>query len=257
MFLLDVALPYEAGSVVQPVFFDLLKRIPRDPNDWVDFHNPNFDLMWSVIASQARGCKHPRSCSTLENVVECELSFAGLRGHHQNGVRQTCREWIADYRVSLCLSNTYAPQCCTLQCFAMTAVVSARFGCAQGKHRAKVCAEIVEDWVSRSVCCAWHIPLGTCGTLVEVQSQLQVAQTRLQDTLTSGRPLCETSSGWVANCRMHTTAPHIVLGCGLRTYPTVMRKPDMEWLGCGHGCPTVGPSMSVKHSHVSSCQVDP
>ena len=91
-FLFDVAWSCEAGSVVQPVYFDLLKRIPRDPNDWIDPRNPHYDLMLSVVSSKARGCKHARSLSPLKNVLECELSVAGVRGHHQNGVRQSCPE---------------------------------------------------------------------------------------------------------------------------------------------------------------------
>lgn len=37
----------------------------------------------------------------------------------------------------------------------------ARSGCAQGKHRAKTLMNLVDDWVCRTICPCWHVPLGT------------------------------------------------------------------------------------------------
>lgn len=39
-----------------------------------------------------------------------------------------------------------------------------RFGCAQGKHRSYTLSKFVEDWVSRTICPAYHMPCGTAPT---------------------------------------------------------------------------------------------
>ena len=35
-----------------------------------------------------------------------------------------------------------------------------RSGCARGHHRSVKVSEIVADWVSRTLCPAWHCPMG-------------------------------------------------------------------------------------------------
>ena len=38
----------------QVVYFDLIKRLPRDQKNQLDFHSQDFDLMLSVISTEAR-----------------------------------------------------------------------------------------------------------------------------------------------------------------------------------------------------------
>lgn len=45
-------------------------------------------------------------------------------------------------------------------CDCRLSISFARYGCAQGKHRANIMGSLMEDWISRSVCAAWHIGLG-------------------------------------------------------------------------------------------------
>jgi hypothetical protein len=45
-------------------------------------------------------------------------------------------------------------------CDCRLSISFARYGCAQGKHRAYIVGSLIEDWISRSVCAAWHIGLG-------------------------------------------------------------------------------------------------
>jgi hypothetical protein len=37
---------------------------------------------------------------------------------------------------------------------------SARLGCTGGKFRALILAQLLDDWVSRTICPTWHMPLG-------------------------------------------------------------------------------------------------
>ena len=131
----------------QVVYFDLIKRLPRDPKNQLDFHSQDFDLMLSVISTQARtGARRRARCYSGRD------ARAGLLGGLQSGP-PACGPRHSDHRAAR--PHIDAAHHTTL----FGCQSSVRYGCAGGNHRARILGELVEDWVNRSLCATYHLPL--------------------------------------------------------------------------------------------------
>jgi hypothetical protein len=62
-----------------------------------------------------------------------------------------------------------------------TAGPPVRFGCAQGKDRALTLGQLLEDWVSRTICPTWHINIGLLEQLPEAAQALDAGFAWIED----------------------------------------------------------------------------
>ena len=178
-------------SCRQTTFYDLLKRMPRDPQQQVDFGSPDFDLVLSVVSTEAALAKRawglvPRvACGCCDMGVGAASAVAqGVGGSGWQGFESTFKACLgrAFSDTEVIASASLRPaRGCRLSTLGVPRLpvdvrsrllayspkssrrphASVRSGCAQGKHRAKVLMALVGDWVSRTICSCWHVGLGT------------------------------------------------------------------------------------------------
>lgn len=125
-----------------------------------------------------------------------------------------------------------------------------RCGCAQGKHRAKTVMNLVEDWLSRTICPCWHVRLGEAegyhAATAWLRQGIQYLKKQGEFADPWSRHALAGSSEQSPMPTVMVDASHIrclrcsctqVLRAAARRfgYHTPIKRPEDEWLGLESG----------------------
>jgi hypothetical protein len=100
-----------------------------------------------------------------------------------------------------------------------TAEPPVRFGCAQGKHRALTLGQLLEDWVSRTICPTWHINLGLLEVLPEAAQALDAGLAWIEDHTKTPCLVFIVLAVACRLCRLPRVVPHAMPGADGQAIP--------------------------------------